>query len=190
MKRLVYGVGINDVSYVVRSTKNGRAFHCPYYQTWARMLERCYSEKYQENKKAYQGCSVCIDWHTFSNFKSWMKNQNWEGKQLDKDLLVKGNKIYSPETCIFIDRLVNAFILNIKHDRRDLPVGVSFNKDKGKYQSGCSNPFTKGMDYLGYFDCANEAHKAWKNRKHEIACKLADLQADPRVAEALRTRYL
>lgn len=111
-KRLVYGVGNNDADYVVEKREEigyvgGKRrrklmWVCPYYQTWKDMIKRCYSTKCQEKFPTYKGCSVSADWHTFSNFKAWMEKQNWEGKQLDKDILIEGNKVYSPETCVFV----------------------------------------------------------------------------------------
>ena len=75
------------------------------------MLQRCYSESHLVRQPTYKGCSVCEEWLTFSNFKSWMEQQDWEGKQLDKDLLVYKNKIYSPETCVFVSSVINSFFV-------------------------------------------------------------------------------
>lgn len=119
-----------------------------------------------------------------------MEVQSWQGKQLDKDLLVKGNKFYSPENCVFVDRVTNSFTIDRGANRGVWPLGVSFDKRDVKFRAQCSNPFTKKNENLGYFTCSDEAHQAWKKRKHELACQLADLQTDKRVAAALRTRYL
>jgi hypothetical protein len=119
-----------------------------------------------------------------------METQEWLGKELDKDLLSQGNKIYSPETCVFVDLNVNHFILDRSAKRGDFPIGVSFDKVRGKFQSYCGNPFTGKSSNLGYFDCPEKAHEAWRKRKHELACQLADLQTNERVANALRSRYL
>ena len=108
----VYGVGTNDAGYAIQVMESVRGangkpkqriiWFCPFYRRWVHMLERCYSERYQEKKPTYIGCTVCEEWLRFSNFKSWMETQDWEGKHLDKDLLVEGNKIYSPDTCILV----------------------------------------------------------------------------------------
>ena len=66
---------------------------------------------------------------------------------------------------------------------------VCFHKRVKKFSATIGNPFTKKQEHLGYFTCPNEAHQAWKKRKHELACQLADIQTDQRVAEALRIRY-
>ena len=187
--KLVYGIGVNDADYAVRPKINGKKVMCHYYKAWAHMLQRCYGKKYQEHYPTYKGCSVCPDWLYFMNFRKWMIRQDWEGKQLDKDLLVRGNKVYSEDTCVFVDAMTNLFTTDSGRSRGDYPLGVSFHKPLGKFQALCSNPFTKKLEYLGLFTCEHQAHLAWKARKHELACELADLQTDPRVAAALRTRY-
>ena len=153
------------------------------------MLKRCYSEKAQERNPMYAGCSVHHGWHKFSAFRAWMETQDWQGRELDKDLLISGNKIYSPESCVFVDSMTNTFIIDCGSARGAYPIGVYFDKHAKKFQAKCSNPFRKKQDYLGYFFCPNEAHLAWRKRKNELANQLADLQTDDRVANALRLRY-
>jgi len=187
---LVYGVGVNDADYFTQQKINGKKYACPFYKKWLGMLERCYCPKYQAKYQTYIGCSVTDEWLTFSNFKGWMETQDWKGKQLDKDLLVKGNKIYSPETCVFVDRVTNSFTTDCLASRGEWPLGVSFNKSNSKLMAYCRNPFAKKLDHLGYFACQKQAHEAWRKRKHELSCKLANLQTDERVASALRVRYL
>ncbi len=197
--KLVYGVGVNDADYVIQINEtvgnvNGKqkqrlVWSCPFYRKWANMLERCYSYKYQEKQTTYTGCSVCVEWYLFSNFKSWMQTQDWEGKQLDKDILVKENKVYSSETCVFVSRTVNNFVIDNKASRGDWPVGVSWHKRDGKFVSRCCNPLTSKKENLGRFDNPNEAHQAWLTRKLELAKLLAAEQDDPRVAKALIERY-
>ena len=188
--RLVFGVGVNNADYVVNTVINGKQVMCPYYFTWRNMLERCYSERLQEIRPTYKGCSAHPEWLYFMNFRKWMEKQDWQGKALDKDLLIEGNKVYSPETCAFVDQTTNSFTNNYERGRGEYPLGVHMYKPTGKFVASCCNPFTKKRENLGYFHCPNEAHLAWKDRKHILACQLADLQTDPRVAAALRTRYL
>lgn len=87
MKQLVHGMGFNDADYVVYPRINGKQIMCPFYSKWANMLKRCFSSKYQETHPTYIGCSVIKKWLTFSNFRSWMINQDWKDKVLDKDTL-------------------------------------------------------------------------------------------------------
>lgn len=189
-KSVIFGVGINDADYVVQPTLNGKQIMCQFYQTWTGMLERCYSRKYHVRQPTYINCSACEEWHKFSNFKKWMERQDWQGKELDKDLLFVGNKVYSPEACVFVDSMTNNFTTDRASNRGATPIGVSLDKRSGKFTAQIRNPFTKKNDYLGTYIFADHAHKAWKKRKHELACQLADLQTDHRVAIALRLRYL
>lgn len=188
-KRLLCGVGINDSDYAIAKTVDGKRKLCPIYQVWASMIKRCYCGIFHNENPSYVGCSVYEGWLLFSNFRSWMEKQDWIGKELDKDLIIKGNKVYSPEACVFIEHKVNNFIRDGKSGR-SLPAGVSIHKKTGKFQARVSNPINKIEEHVGYFVCDKDAHLAWKRRKHELACQLADLQTDKRVADALRTRYL
>ena len=195
----VYGVGVNDADYVVQRWEtigrvNGKqkqklVWCCPYYQAWKGILQRCYSTKLQERFPTYKGCSVSEEWLTFSVFKSWMEKQDFEGMQLDKDLLFEGNKVYSEEKCVFVSRVVNMFTTDRGNDRGEWLIGVVWHKSAGKFRSQCRNPFTKKQEYLGYFACELEAHQAWLKRKLELAHLLAAEQTDERVAKALIERY-
>ena len=195
---LVYGVGINDADYAVEKwgtievngvRKRKQVWFCPFYRAWKSMLSRCYSIKFQKRRPSYIGCSVSEEWWRFSNFRSWMVEQDWEGMQLDKDLLFEGNKVYSAETCVFVSRMVNNFITDRGNDRGELMIGVCFYKKNGKFISRCSNIFTKKQENLGSFDSELDAHKAWLNRKLELAKELAAIQTDSRVSKALINRY-
>lgn len=198
-RKLVRGVGINDADYVVKEWEtigyvNGKRkrkliWFCPFYRTWNHMLMRCYSTKYQELHPTYKGCSVTDEWLTFSNFRAWMETQDFEGMQLDKDLLFEGNKVYSPETCVFVTQTVNLFTTDRGASRGEFLIGVSWYKRDGKFLAHCSNPFTKKKEHLGLFTSEQEAHEAWLKRKLELAHELAAIQTDLRDAEALINRY-
>ena len=187
-KKLVGGWGINDADYLVKPYVRGKQIRCNYYTTWGDMIRRCYSEKYHTTHPTYIGCSICEEWKYFSNFKSWMEQQDWEEKELDKDLLIKDNKIYSSETCVFISRKLNSFLIDRGNCRGDYPLGVHWDKNANKFMVQCRDG-NGNKKYLGVFTCHNEAHEAWRKCKHEIACQYADEQTDPRIAEALRTRF-
>lgn len=195
MKTIVCGVGINDAAYPVTQyvKENGNykiVWQCPFYLTWKNLIARCYSKKWLTKYPAYRGCNVCDEWLTFSNFKSWMETQNWQDKALDKDLLVQGNKIYSPDTCVFIDQKINNFTTDRANARGKYLLGVHWYKKTSKFKAQCQNPFKGKNEHIGYFDNELDAHLAWRAKKHEHACKLADLCDDERLAKALRTRYL
>lgn len=198
-EKTVFGVGVNDADYVTQKREetgyvNGKrkrktVWVCPYYRSWKNMLERCYSTKFQERNKTYKDCTVSEEWHTFSNFKAWMEKQDFEGMHLDKDILFEGNKVYSAENCVFVTQMVNNFTVDSGATRGEWLIGVTWSKRKAKFHSRCCNPFTKKLGHVGYFDCEQEAHKAWLKRKLELARLLADEQEDPRVAKALIDRY-
>lgn len=188
--RRVAGVGINDADYHVTSYVDGHQLMCPFYNAWNAMIKRCYSRVHQSRSPTYAGCEVCNEWHTFSAFKAWMEKQDWAGKELDKDILVPGNKIYGPEFCVFVDAVTNSFMIDSGASRGNCPVGASFHKKSGRYSGYCNNPFTRKKEHLGLFDTPQEAHAAWRQRKHKLSCDLASQQADFRVASALQQRYL
>ena len=197
--KLVCGVGVNDADYVVKKLetvgyvdgkrKRKIVWECAFYRAWTNMLERCYSKKWQEKYPTYIGCTVSDEWLTFRNFRSLLMTQDWQDNQLDKDILFEGNKVYSPETCVFVSGMVNKFTTDSGAARGEWLIGVCWDKEKNKFQAYCNNPFTKKKEYLGYFACEQEAHNAWLKRKLELAKELAVIQTDPRVAEALINRY-
>lgn len=186
---MVYGVGLNDADYNVNPSINGKRVSCPYYSVWSGILERCYSEKMHEKNKTYKDCTVQSDWLVFSNFKIWMESQDWIGKEIDKDLLIKGNKHYSEHTCVFISSTINSFLTNCAASRGSYPIGVSWSKSKGKFVARCRNPILKKCESLGSFKSESEAAQAWLTRKRQLANILADQQSNKIVADALRRFY-
>lgn len=188
----ILNVAVNDANYKITKTEiiNGKhkiVWVCPFYRKWKSMIDRCYSPVLLNKYPTYIDCYVCDEWLSFMNFKRWMEDQNWVGMHLDKDLLSGDLKIYSPETCCFIDSTLNNFITN-KRANTDTMIGVSF--ADGAFTSFCGDPFSGVQSYLGRYKTEIEAHNAWKKRKHELALKLADLQSDDRVANKLRTMYI
>lgn len=185
--RLLYGVAVNDADYAVTwVASNGRRVQCPYYQKWISMVKRCYSSAYQKNKPSYVGCVVCEEWLHFSNFRMWMYAQDWEGLQLDKDLLsgLGGNKIYSPSTCIFVSNEVNALFTQNRSSKGDYLPGVNFHKATGKFIAQiCRGSGTS--EHIGLFFTQEEAHHAYKIAKNEIIQRVASKQTDVKVTEAV-----
>ena len=118
-----------------------------------------------------------------------MEKQDWSGKCLDKDIILPGNRLYSPDTCAFVLTATNLFVTARDAIRGECPIGVHLYKHTGKYQVQCKNPFTGKREYLGYFSTPEEAHEAWRKRKHELAQLVAATESDPRVVEALKKRY-
>ena len=199
MTKLVFGVGVNDLGYRVNVyeyvTESGGkrirkiVFKCKYYAVWESMLRRCYSKKCLERYPTYVGTSVCSEWLSATAFKKWMENQEWQDKCLDKDIIVPGSKLYSPETCAFVLKATNTFVIASDASRGEYPIGVHLYKPTGKYKASCGNLFTEKVEHLGYFSTPEDAHEAWRKRKHELAQLVAARESDPRVVEALKKCY-
>lgn len=188
MKKLVCGVGVNDANYVVSPTINGKREHCKFYLVWKSMITRCYSLSSLQEKPTYSLCYVDTEWHSFMAFRSWMLQQDFEGKELDKDLLAPGNKVYSKDTCIFISKELNNFTKDNNARRGNLPIGVAKN-GKG-FLARCKNPFTKTSEYLGTFSTCDQAHLAWKSYKHMLALQFSERESDPRLINILSNLYV
>ena len=100
-----------------------------------------------------------------------------------------GSKLYSPDTCAFVLNATNSFVIACDASRGDYPIGVHLHKPTGKYQARCRNTFTGKKENLGLFLTPEEAHEAWRKRKHKLAQLVADTESDMRVVEALKKRY-
>src|SRR5690606_37841375 len=143
VEKRVYSVGRNDADYVTQKMetigyvdgkqKQKKVGVCPYYQTGVDMLKRCYPAKSHERQPTYKGCSVSTEWLTFSVFKSWMEKQQWEGLQLDKDLLFVGNRVYNADTCVFVSQTINKFINDRGNARGEWLTGVNWHKQTEKF---------------------------------------------------------
>lgn len=163
---LVYGVGVNDSDYPVHSrsyvnSKGTVTNVCPYYAAWKRMLQRAYSQKFHEKNQAYSGTSVCDQWLKFSEFRSWMEQQPWQGMELDKDLTVWGNRQYSASACSFVPAKVNSLLLDCGARKGEFPTGVyaAAGCPRSPYRARLHTE--KGVAHLGYFASPEAAHAAW-----------------------------
>ena len=183
MRKPLYGVGDNDADYMVKPEIDGKLVHCQFYRKWSNMFQRCYSGKYQARQPTYIGCTVTKEWLSFSNFKSWMEKQDWQGKELDKDLLVQGNKLYSPTTCLFVTREINSLLNDHKANRGLYPIGVSFKKQNNKFRAHIS--INGKLKYLGPFNTPELAHEEYKKAKYDLIKQVALQQIEP-----LRTALL
>lgn len=158
-KKLVYGVGTNDII----GAKGTDA-----YTYWHSMLQRCYSKRCLDKHPTYIGCRVCDQWLTFSNFKRWFDENHSKGYHLDKDIIVKGNKVYSPETCCFVPKRINTLIISHHSRRGEYPVGVTY--AKRVYRSRSLGDSKKHL----YFSTPEEAFYAYKERKEQYVKELAE----------------
>lgn len=156
-RSLIYGVGINDAPFITQISIGKKRRGHPAYVMWKSMLDRCYSEQ-TKNNFTYYDCEVDNSWFSFMNFYSFWENNYKYGYELDKDILIKGNKIYSSEHCIMIPSWVN-LIISVKRKINGLPIGVSLNKNKQRYSADiCLYGRKKN---LGVYNSPIEANQAW-----------------------------
>ena len=148
------------------------------YFKWHDMIHRCYNAKFHERQPQYKGCTVCEEWLNYSNFKLWYDQNKVSGMplDLDKDILFKGNKIYSSETCCFVPHAINTLFLDRKADRGDFPIGVYYDKDKKKYRAAMS--FMGKQIKLGRFDTAELAFNRYKEYKEDFIKDMAEQYKD------------
>jgi len=187
-RKLLQGVGVNDADYSVTATINGTRTMCPYYRTWHNMIHRCYNPNYKRVNITYEDCTVYEDWHLFSTFSEWMCGQDWKDKVLDKDLLVRGNKIYSPNTCIFLRPEINSLLIEGHKARGNYLSGVTRYKGKGSYLAAISKGTSINNNNIGSFPTEVEAHNAWRLAKSKQLYDAANNEVDVRVQKALRAR--
>lgn len=158
-------IGICDI-------KNACGDTC--YNVWVSMIGRCYTTNTRPTDKSYIGCEVCPDWLTYSNFHNWFYDPNngyVKGYNLDKDIISKGNKIYSPSTCCFIPQELNKVFTKRKSRRGEFPIGVIISKS-GKYDSRIK--INKKDYYLGVYNTVEEAFNAYKNAKERHIRNVAE----------------
>lgn len=176
----VYGVGY--IGYEKSRDENGELYDS--YIRWTSMLTRCYSDKYQKQRPTYKDCYVCSEWLNYSNFKKWFNDNYYEidGEQmaLDKDILVKGNKAYSPNTCVFVPQNINTLFTKRNKARGKYPIGVIFCKDLNKFRAQC-NIFYNGkrqQKKLGLYNTIEDAFNAYKKFKETEIKQIADEYKD------------
>ena len=139
--------------------------------TYWNMRARCYSEDYQKRNPKYVGCTVCPEWmDNKQTFYDWMKENYYtvddDQMDLDKDILVKGNKIYSPDTCIFVPHVINSYFENLTRK----PVYLS---TIGKYRMDI---WIENRNIsLGYFDSEEEAKMEFIKHKEAAILAKADM---------------
>lgn len=173
----VFDVGIIGNKYPV--WENGKP--TKEYSIWATMLKRCFYKKLKDKQPTYKGVTCCNEWLLFENFYEWLHNQEnfWQWKSnkryaLDKDIIVKNNKIYSPKTCCLVPQNVNCLFLKREIDRGDLPIGVRKN---GKlFSASCHNPFTNKTEKLGTYQTIDDAFQSYKRYKEYLIKQVAEIE--------------
>ena len=159
-----YGVGFQGVG------KYTFAINRKIGDVWIRMFQRGYDKKLHDKQPSYKDCSVVKEWHNFQVFAEWFDENYKEGFVLDKDILLKGNKIYSPDTCVFVPREINGIFTLRQNKRGDYPIGVL--KNGNKFQANIVR-YNK-REYLGTFNTPEEAFQVYKVAKEDYIRHVAN----------------
>ncbi len=187
---LIYGIGINNGKYLAKRDKR----HLKEYSLWCSMLSRC-SPKMWLTRLSYTDTTCSENFKDYSYFYEWCQEQagfkstdeNGISWHLDKDLLIKGNKLYSENTCVFIPSKINNLLTKREYSRGNHPIGVYLDKRNSRFMTRCSNGTGKDI-YLGSFKCPVEAFKTYKTFKENYIKQIAEqykLQIDSRAYDAL-----
>lgn len=182
----VYTTGIQDIKgYLVKGQPNPKD-----YNIWNAIRQRCYNLNIQDRLyPQYIGCTMSEDFLIFSKFKEWYNNQigcDQDGWHIDKDLLVKGNKVYSAETCILLPKQINSAIVIHNRGSNNFPMGVIYNCTKTRYRARIQRK--EGWESLGAYDTPEEAFYAYKPVKEAYVKSIAEQwkdKIDPRAYQAL-----
>ena len=160
-KRTYEGKGYNGTNDV--------SLKSPEYLRWTNMIQRCYNKKIHKYKPYYKDKKVCEEWLNFANFRIWYREHIIEGAKvdLDKDILCQGNKVYSPETCVFVEHYINTVFEDRSAKRR-----IVQNKEK-RYEVYMI-VLNKNI-LFGTFDTKEEAEKGYVTGKKDYILKLAEI---------------
>lgn len=163
-----FGVGIHKSKIKGKTTKK--------YEVWRAIICRCCTESYKLKNPSYVNVSICEEWLNFQNFGDWYDN-NFPSHidnikfQLDKDLLQQGveNKIYSPETCIFLPQKINGFLTQHRFASNNPNIGTQI-KSK-KFEVKLKDFYYNKKIYIGTFSTVEEASQAYQIARDEQAEK-------------------
>ena len=182
----VFGIGTVGTKYPISEgdvlTKE--------YMLWYNMLRRCYSDNSKKKNPTYEGCEVSNKFKSYEYFYEWCHNQigfGVDGFELDKDLLVKGNKVYSEDSCIFIPKNINLLLTKCEASRGKHLIGVSWSNTNNAFVAMVRKNKGKS-EYLGYFKTELEAFNAYKKAKENYLKEQANKyksQIDLRAYNAL-----
>ena len=174
-----YGVDKNGNVPKAKEFKDDKWCSTWEYHKWMHMLQRCFDNKYKEKKPTYKDVTCCDRWLCFANFledfEILKQEYNWskdEKLNLDKDILHKGNKLYSLENCVLVPDYINSLFTKRDNDRGSYPVGVTYHKGAKKYRANCSINGKQIM--LGYYNTIEEAFNAYKIAKEQEIKRVAE----------------
>ena len=175
----LYGMGyIGEGPYKSKENKK----QTKAYDFWNSMIQRCYSDKFHIKNPAYVDCTVCDNWLNFQNFAEWHKNNYYEISDeimcLDKDIFVKRNKIYSPDTCIYVPKTINSLFVKNDATRGKYPIGIHKNNNCSSYIVTINNIESNKPIYLGSYKTKSEAFLVYKEAKENHIKAIADKYKD------------
>ena len=182
----VRGVGVTGTKYPITVddviTKE--------YDLWHNMLQRCYNGAFKKKRPTYEGCEASENFKYYECFYEWCHKQigfGNQGWQLDKDLLVKGNKVYSEDSCVFLPQEINSLLVKSNTSRGEYLIGVCWDKAKKVFKAQVRKNKGKS-EHLGLFKTELEAFKAYKQAKESFIKEQAEKwkgKIDDRAYEAL-----
>ena len=160
------------------------------YDLWHNMLQRCYNGAFKKKRPTYEGCEASENFKYYECFYEWCHKQigfGMDGWQLDKDLLVKGNKVYSEDSCVFLPQEINSLLIKSNTSRGEYLIGICWHKAKNAFKAQVRKNKGKS-EHLGLFKTEIEAFKAYKEAKESFVKEQANKwkdQIDPRAYNAL-----
>lgn len=181
-----------DVDYVVQHRVNGKKVRCPIYAVWDRMRGRCTSPVMKARNPTYTDVRCCPEWLSFSSFRDWAIAQPWHGMTLDKDILLQGNKVYSPSACAFVPCRVNSLFTARKPSGKGLPLGVRASHNGPSSRKPFEALVNKGEGvsvFIGNFETAEKAHCAYLVAKAEVVMSVIEWwRSDKNVSHSFQHR--
>lgn len=181
--------GVNDSEFPIKAVVNGVMCTHRAYGTWKNILFRCFDQRTQLRFQTYRNCTIAEEWLRFSVFHKWWKENFREGWVVDKDLLYPGNKIYSPEHCLYVPEALNNFVISREAKRGSSTIGTAFDDRLGMYRASIS--LGKGRkQHLGTHKTEEEAYAAWLNAKLKLAEQFKPIcdEIHPQLYDSLLTK--
>lgn len=171
----VFDVGIvgNKYPKIIKDTKK----QCKEYSIWYSMMRRCFSQYFKNQFPTYKDVSCDPIWFYYEHFYDWIHQQeNYEAIKglnynIDKDILIKGNKYYSPERCVLVPQNVNKLLTKNNARRGKYPIGVIFEENRGYYSAYCNDGAKQR--HLNYYTTAEKAFIAYKEYKENVIKRIA-----------------
>lgn len=174
----VYDVGMIGIKYP--SVVNGE--RTKEYTAWHSMLTRCYTN-YKEHYRTYKESKVCDKWLLYENFYEWLHSQEnfekWtklDNGVIDKDIIIKGNKTYSPDTCCLVPQNVNALFIKSDRAKGKYPIGVTYKTRDKVFEVQCN---INGKEtYLGRRSTPEQGFLLYKEYKESYIKQVAQEEYD------------